>query len=399
MTRKEFIRNSIAMGIGLPFLSSLITSCNKTSITFPKFETDFTGKVLIIGAGAAGMAAGYLLQRYGVDFEIIEASGIYGGRVKRVSGFVDFPIDTGAEWIHTSPKVLAEIINDPTVDGSIDFVNYNPQSFSVYKNGNLSQANFASNYYNEYKFKNTTWYGFFESYIYPHIASKIVYNQPVAKIDSSADQVELTTVDSTVFLADKVIVTVPIKILQQQSIQFTPALSTEKSTAIDNISVGDAIKAFIVFKEKFYPDILGFGGLIKGLTSDNKFFYDAAFRKNSAHNVMGLFTINEPASKYTSHATETDIINAIIAELDDIFDGQASKHYVKHVIQNWSAEPFIQGAYSYNFNGNQEDIVNAIKLPIGNKVFFAGEALTVENQATVHGACESGYSAVEQVLT
>jgi len=69
--------------------------------------------VAIVGAGAAGLAAGYLLQRYRVDFEIIEAAPVYGGRLKRAEGFADFPIDLGAEWIHTHPVVLAEILNQP----------------------------------------------------------------------------------------------------------------------------------------------------------------------------------------------------------------------------------------------------------------------------------------------
>jgi len=84
MTRKEFIEKSLLMGIGLPFLSStFLQSCSKDDSIFPKFQTNFSGKVIIVGAGAAGLAAGYLLKRYGVDFEIIEAASVYGGRLKK----------------------------------------------------------------------------------------------------------------------------------------------------------------------------------------------------------------------------------------------------------------------------------------------------------------------------
>lgn len=54
--------------------------------------------IFIIGAGAAGITAGHLLAEEGVDFEIFEASDTYGGRVRKVDDFVDFPIDVGAEW-------------------------------------------------------------------------------------------------------------------------------------------------------------------------------------------------------------------------------------------------------------------------------------------------------------
>ena len=42
----------------------------------------FKGKVIIIGAGAGGLSAGYLLAQQGTDFEILEASENYGGRIK-----------------------------------------------------------------------------------------------------------------------------------------------------------------------------------------------------------------------------------------------------------------------------------------------------------------------------
>ena len=56
-------------------------------------------KILIVGAGVAGITAGHILAEHGVDFEIFEASATYGGRVRKVDDFVDFPIDLGAEWI------------------------------------------------------------------------------------------------------------------------------------------------------------------------------------------------------------------------------------------------------------------------------------------------------------
>ena len=56
MTRKEFIQMSALLGIGLPFLSIFLESCDKDDIDlYPEFEVNFNGKVLIIGAGAAGL--------------------------------------------------------------------------------------------------------------------------------------------------------------------------------------------------------------------------------------------------------------------------------------------------------------------------------------------------------
>jgi len=399
MTRKEFIEKSLFMGIGLPFLSSaFLHSCRKDESIFPKFQTNFSGKVIIVGAGAAGLAAGYLLKRYGVDFEILEAAPVYGGRLKKSSDFTDFPIDIGAEWIHTDPKILTDIINNPNSNAHVDIIVYNPQTIKSWKNGKLRSHNFISSFYSEWKFKNSTWFDFFEQFIVPEIADKIVLNKPITEINYQGDKVLLTTGNSEIHEADKVLITTPIKTLQNDQIVFLPALPIDKKEAINKIFMGDGIKIFIEFKEKFYPDILAFGNILQALNEEEKFVYDAAFRKDSNKHILGLFAINDKANAYTQLNSEQEIIAKFIAELDEIFDGKATANYVNHMIQNWSKEPFIQGAYSYSFDGNQNDIVATINKPLSDKVYFAGEALSIKNQAMVHGACESAYSMIATMM-
>ena len=398
MTRKEFIKHTLTMGLSLPFLSSLLLeSCSKDSI-FPKLQTNFSGKVIIVGAGAAGLAAGYLLKRYGVDFEILEAAPVYGGRLKKAEGFADFPIDIGAEWIHTNPSILADIINNPEVKAAIDITVYNPQTIKSWNNGKLKSHNYISSFYTEWKFKNTTWFGFFEEYIVPHVLDKITLSRPITEIDYSADKVLLKTANNETYEADKVLVTIPIKILQNNQIDFVPSLPNDKIDAIDSVYMGDGIKIFVEFKERFYPDFVVFGKILQGLNEEEKFVYDAAFRKDSGKNILALFAINEKAAAYTQLNTEAEIIAQFLRELDEIFDGKASENYVKHIIQNWSKEPYIQGAYSYSFDGKQSSIVNEIKEPVMDKLYFAGEALSIENHATVHGACESAYATIGKML-
>ena len=66
----------------------------------------YKGKVLIIGAGAAGLAAAKVLEQNNIDYVILEASNCFGGRLKKDSTLADFPIDMGAEWIHSHPNAL-----------------------------------------------------------------------------------------------------------------------------------------------------------------------------------------------------------------------------------------------------------------------------------------------------
>lgn len=387
------------MGIGLPILSSiLLPSCGKSDVVFPTLHTSFSGKIVIIGAGAAGLAAGYLLKRYGIDFEIIEAAPVYGGRLKKSSHFADFPIDLGAEWIHTDPKILADIINNPHLEAHVDTIVYNPQTIKSWNNGRLKSHNYIKNFYSEWKFKRTTWFDFFEEFIIPEISDKIVLNQPISEINYQGDKVLLTSHSNDTFEADKVLITTSVKTLQMGQITFQPSWPAEKTEALNSIFMGDGIKMFIEFKERFYPDILAFGNVFQALDEEEKFVYDAAFRKDSNKHILGLFAINDQARAYTQLLSEDEMIARFLAELDEIFDGKASAHYVRHIIQNWSDEPFIQGAYSYSFDGNRNSIVSMMQEPLSDKIYFAGEALSLDYQSTVHGACESAYNTIAKMM-
>ncbi|MEM9896918.1 MAG: FAD-dependent oxidoreductase, partial [Bacteroidota bacterium] len=326
MTRDEFVKKSLMLGIGFPFLPAAMQSCAETEIRAPNFEINFSGKVLIIGAGAAGLTAGYLLERNNIDFEIIEASGAIGGRMKRSSDFADFPIDLGAEWIHDDPAVLAELLSNPQLDANVDLISYSPKTVKTWNGEKLKRNNWANNYYSEYKFKSTTWFGFFERYMASLITDKIIFNEPVSEINYSTDSISVQTAQNF-YTADRILVTVPIKILQQETILFSPSLPSAKINAINQVKMGDGIKAFIKFRERFYPDVLFFGNAIEAILSEDKTYYDAAFRKDSAQHVLGLFAINEKASVYTNLTSDDAIIESVLRELDEIFDGKASANY------------------------------------------------------------------------
>ncbi|MGB1207268.1 MAG: FAD-dependent oxidoreductase [Chitinophagales bacterium] len=196
MTRKEFLKISGIFGFGLPFQLSLI-SCKDENIVAP-----FGGKVIIIGAGAGGLSAGYLLQQQGIDFEILEASANYGGRMKINTDFTDFPIPLGAEWLETSSDIFEEIVNDSSVQVNVETIADSPDR----------------------KFVNYSWYNFFEEYIAPSISDKISYQTIAQSIDYSGEKVIVNTQNGE-YIADKIIVSVPLKILQDGDIVFMPNLT------------------------------------------------------------------------------------------------------------------------------------------------------------------------------
>ena len=57
-------------------------------------------EILIIGAGAAGLAAGKTLQDAGHTVQVLEARDRIGGRVWTDRTLAGIPIERGAEFIH-----------------------------------------------------------------------------------------------------------------------------------------------------------------------------------------------------------------------------------------------------------------------------------------------------------
>ncbi len=104
------------------------------------YEVDYSGKVIVVGAGASGLTAAYILERQGVEVQVIEAQDVYGGRMREATDFADFPIDLGAEWIHEDPSVLTQIVQDDTVTVDVETIVYNPRDVYEPKISALVQA-------------------------------------------------------------------------------------------------------------------------------------------------------------------------------------------------------------------------------------------------------------------
>ena len=366
MTRSEFIKICGILGVGLPFQSALISCKKKDGI-----KVKFSGKVIIIGAGAGGLSAGYLLQQQGVDFEILEASSVYGGRIKIDTNFADFPIPLGAEWLETSTGIFQEIVNDASVQVNVNTIADAPDR----------------------KFVNSSWFNFFQDYIVPSIASRIVYNAVVQSIDYTADKVVVTTQNGQ-HTADKVIVSVPLSILQEGAIGFSPALPQVKQDAINSTTIWEGFKAFFEFSQNFYND--GFEFPITPASAGEKIYYDASFGQNTTKNILGLFVVGTPAQDYLS-LTDAQLKDFILSELDGLYANQATPNYIKHITQNWNNEPYIKGGYMTDYADWRT--VGELGKSVADKVYFAGGAYTDgEDWVSVHTAAQSAKKAIEELV-
>lgn len=72
--------------------------------------------VVVIGAGAAGLAAARALHKAGVDVEVLEARDRIGGRVFTITdSHTTRPIELGAEFIHGQAPALQQLLDEASL--------------------------------------------------------------------------------------------------------------------------------------------------------------------------------------------------------------------------------------------------------------------------------------------
>ncbi len=441
MDRRNFIKQSALLSIGGLLIPSTVLSACRKEILFE--DVNYDGKVIIIGAGAAGLYAAYILKSKGINFEILEASANYGGRLGKLEGFANFPIDLGAEWLHGKNNILGDLITKSKTKITLDdssltywfnnqLVNSLPQETDIFEGDGLPDISFkeyalqkglGSEYAyiveniagdqgadasllsvfgnnkeeenwssgdDDFKFQET-FFGFIDKQLADQVKDKIRLNTIVSKIDYSQSTIQITDSSNNVYNTDKVIITVPIPILKSGDIEFNPALPDEKTTAFSKIGMGAGMKVFLKFSNKFFNENI-IGGEICAA------YADESIGKAQEDIVLLAFVMGEQAEYLTSLGSDSSITNALLQELDTIYNGQASASFMSAHVQNWTTNPFVKGAYSYSTIGIG-DARSIAAQSINGKLYFAGEAMNINgHHQTVHGAVETGYREVINIL-
>ncbi len=360
----------------------------------------YKGKVLIIGAGAAGLAAAKVLEQNNIDYVILEASNCFGGRLKKDSTLADFPIDMGAEWIHSHPNAL-NVLKGKKATAKIheELIPYHLDSALKWDNKRLkgvkkSYLDFYYNFISESKFKRSTWYDFVKVNLAQNVDHKIIYNTNVQEINYEEDQVIVKTESGIVYNADRVLVTVSIGVLKSNHISFIPKINRKKQKAVDAITFRKGFKVALKFSKKFYPDVIQCKA-----KNGERTFYDIAFKKEAKTHVLGFLCVGSEVSRYSALPTEKDVIVELIRELDNMFNGQASRYYTgEYAYENWGENQFIQGTWTQAFQEKRRHLKQLNK-SLEQRVYFAGEINDPYKQMGVPGAILSGYSAIHQLLT
>jgi monoamine oxidase len=101
-TRRRFIKQSLLASGGILL----------SGTSFGKFFIGEKPKVIIIGAGFAGLAAAYTLKQKGIDFVILESRNRVSGRVFSHKMTDNLTIELGAEWVGESHHIVRKLCDE-----------------------------------------------------------------------------------------------------------------------------------------------------------------------------------------------------------------------------------------------------------------------------------------------
>ena len=397
---------------------------------------------VVIGAGAAGIAAARVLARAGRRACVIEARNRIGGRAftQDVAGF---PLDLGCGWLHSADRnILLPLASengfeidrelapwqksadersfsredqrayradmglffarlreaaatgvDAPVSQFLDpAARWTPliEAMSTYVNGTetdrLSLLDYSAYEDTEVNVRVTAGYGALVQTL--AMGLDIRFNVQARVIDHAATPLHVETNCGTLS-ASAVIVTVPTSILATGALRFSPALP-EHVEAASLLPLGVADKLFLALEgaEEFDRDARIYGATDRTATAN---YHIRPFGRPLIEAYFGGQCARE---------LETGGIEAFadfaVQQLVDVMGSDFKKRLRPLVASLWARDPFAQGSYSHALPGHADARARLAK-PVG-RLFFAGEAVSPNFFSTAHGAWESGERAAVDAL-
>jgi monoamine oxidase len=404
-------------------------------------KSDF--EIVIVGGGAAGIAAGRRLHDAGVDCVIVEARDRLGGRAWTVN-MDGHPIDLGCGWLHSADEnpwtgiAEAQGLNvdhtpPPWMRPSIP-INFPPAEQSNFRDAllhffekqsafpenapdvpaasllepherwnrligavstflsgaepeKLSARDFARYHDTGVNWRVVEGYG---ATILAHADGvPIRLGSPVRSIDHTGRRIRIGTADGTI-TADSVIVTLPSNLIAEEAIRFTPALR-EKVEAAAALPLGINDKLFLSLDdaEEFETDSRLFGRI------DRTAIAAYHFRPFGRPQIEAYFGGSLAAQ--LEEAGEQAFFEFALAELTSLLGSQFAGRLKPLQIHRWGTDPYARGAYSHALVG-KADCRGVLAAPVDRRLFFAGEACSVHSYSTAHGAYLTGIEAADHVI-
>ncbi|MFM1887363.1 MAG: hypothetical protein RL026_2520 [Pseudomonadota bacterium] len=402
-------------------------------------------RVVVVGAGAAGIAAAQTLRSGGADVTVLEARSRAGGRAHTVELQPGVPVDLGAAWLHFADENVftrlareqgcSVIEREPDWGGRSRVGGRTPTAEEAAATGAAFEAFFGAVAEAAARGEDVpvasvlpdnpwrcrfdavmTWAVGVESSQVSTVdldryadsrhdwavregLGQVVaaaaqgldlrLSTPVRGLDLRARGVRVVT-DRGSLEADAVVLTVPTPLLQEQALSIWPAPPPAWQQAAADLPLGVANKVFF--------GIAG-GALGEGPTEhcvahgDRSRTVHFALRPATQSVVMAYFGGDlsrelEVAGELESFARDA---------LRDCLGADLAAAITVVRCTGWGNEPWSRGSYSAARPG-RADARQRLSQPVGERLWYAGEACSVQHFGTLHGAWQSGCTAAREIL-
>lgn len=397
--------------------------------------------VVIVGGGAAGIAAARHLAGRKRSVLLIEALPRLGGRARSVT-IQGVPMDLGCGWLHSAernPFVALAEAEGQTVDRresawhsqlhNIRFsVEDQRQAWAAYEElrERLHRDPPPSDRVGDALARDDRWRPFIDalsSFIngtelaelsiadflaYDDAASANNWRLPggyghfIASLGADLPKALETTVSSIshdggveletdrgTLRARAAIVAVSTAVLAKGAIRFTPAVDDHLHAA-GRLPLGLADKVFLSLAdpESVPAESHLLGRLDRAATGS---YYLRPFGRPVVECFLG-----GACARALEEAGEGAAASFAIGELKDLLGADFARGLAPLAVTGWLREPSIGGSYSHALPGHA-DARAVLARPVSERLCFAGEACSPVNYSTAHGAWESGLAAADWI--
>jgi len=226
----------------------------------------------------------------------------------------------------------------------------------------------------------------------------ISYHSPVTVVDTSGIKPVAIDDNGVYHYADAIIVTVSLGVLKAGIIDFIPDLPADKLDAINTIGMGNGMKISLRFGSQIWESKLSYV-LLDGPTASC--WTPNSYQPSATDHVLTCFMMGRNSEFMEGLPDDTARIDQALADLDVALGGTASTAFIEGVVQNWTAEPYVLGSYSFPAPGTRPVTGSTqrevLAQPVGTTLYFAGEATHNTAPSTVPGALQSGERAGGEV--
>jgi monoamine oxidase len=391
ITRRQFLRRS-----------AIAVACAGLNPTGALGATILRGparKVLILGAGMAGLVAAYELSKLGHDVTVLEARTRPGGRVHTLrEPFSDgLYAEAGAARIPDNHDLTLKYVKEfalelePFYPSRLNAVRFDRGSREEVPIDGYTDA-MAKNYGGELGDRPERWSkikggsDLLPKAFANKLMAKIQYGAAVVKIEQDASQARVVFLSGGrrhTITADNVVCTIPFSVLRDLDLSALPERKRDiiKRTHYDAVS-----RVYLQTKNRFWED-KGLNGF--AFTSGAIEIWQPTWSQPGPRGILMTYARPGEAERITK-LKESERIATTLKQLDSIFDGLRG-NFERGATKCWLEDEWSRGAWAFVGLG---DFFTASSRE--GRIHFAGEHLSPWF-SWMQGALSSGLRVVKEI--